>query len=201
MRRMRRMVAGSVLGAALMLGAVAITPMPAQSADGPDDDAVHRSGHRTGVHQAVQKMRKARRLRSGRTDRGNRAQGRQDKKTQAATRSRARGDESRAKQAESQEQQQQWNAEMAKQVSEIQPFAREFGDRWYKKISIGTLVYADYRYFTHTGFGPQNLTQQFWPGPGNNSFNSFDITRAYLDFKFTPDDNFMMRVTPNVYEG
>ncbi len=98
-----------------------------------------------------------------------------------------------------QAQQQQWNAEMAKQVSEIQPFAREFGDRWYKKISIATLVYADYRYFSHTGFGPQNLTQENWPGPGNNSFNSFNITRAYLDFKFTPIDDLMMRVTPNVY--
>ncbi|MDO8431960.1 MAG: hypothetical protein Q7S58_06060 [Candidatus Binatus sp.] len=97
-------------------------------------------------------------------------------------------------------QQQQWNAEMAKQVGEIQPFAREFGDRWYKKISVGTLVFADYRYMTHTGFGPGFLdTPQTWPGVGNNSFSSFDISRAYLDFKFTPDDNFMMRVTTDAY--
>ena len=54
-----------------------------------------------------------------------------------------------ADEAAKQAQQQQWNAEMAKQVSEIQPFAREFGDRWFKKISIGTLVYADYRYYSH----------------------------------------------------
>jgi hypothetical protein len=105
-----------------------------------------------------------------------------------------------AKQATAQQQQQQWNAEMAKQVSEIQPFAREFGDRWYKKISVGTLVFADYRFMSHTGFGPAFLdTPQQWPGPGNNSFNAFDISRAYLDFKFTPDDNFMMRVTPDIY--
>ena len=48
----------------------------------------------------------------------------------------------------------------------------------------------------HTGFGPQFLTQETWPGPGNNSFNSFDITRAYLDFKFTPEDDVSARVTP-----
>ena len=96
-------------------------------------------------------------------------------------------------------QQQQWNAEMAKQVSTIQPFATEFGDRWFKKISIGTLVYGDYGYFSHTGFGPQFLTQQNWPGPGNNSFSAFNITRAYLDFKFTPVDDISVRVTPNVY--
>ena len=96
-------------------------------------------------------------------------------------------------------QQQQWNAEMAKQVSDMQPAYREFGDKWMKKISINTLVYGDYGFFSHTGFGPQFLTQQNWPGPGNNSFNSFNITRAYLDFKFTPTDDFLMRVTPNVY--
>ena len=28
-----------------------------------------------------------------------------------------------------------------------------------------------------------------WPGPGNNSFSQFDITRTYLDFKFTPNDD------------
>jgi hypothetical protein len=104
-----------------------------------------------------------------------------------------------AEQAQRAAQQQQWNAEMAKQVSTIQPYALEFGDRWYKKISIGTLIYADYRYYTHTGFGPQFLTQQIWPGPGNNSFNSFDITRTYLDFKFTPIDDVSARVTPNMY--
>ena len=98
-----------------------------------------------------------------------------------------------------QAQQQQWNAEMAKQVSSIQPFAQEFGDRWFKKISIGTLIYGDYGYFSHAGFGPQFLTQQNWPGPGNNSFNSFNITRAYLDFKFTPVDDISARVTPNVF--
>jgi hypothetical protein len=99
-----------------------------------------------------------------------------------------------------QAQQQQWNAEMAKSVAEMQPAWRDFGDRWYKKISLGTLIYADYRYMTHTGWGPQYLTQMTWPGEGNNGFNSFDITRAYLDFRFTPNDDIMARVTPNIYE-
>ena len=97
-------------------------------------------------------------------------------------------------------QQQQWNAEMAKQVSEIQPFAREFGDRWYKKISIGTLVYGYYGYWTHTGFGPQFMdANQSWPGPGNNSFSQFAINRTYIDLKFTPTDDVSMRVTPDLY--
>ena len=96
-------------------------------------------------------------------------------------------------------QQQQWNAEMAKQVSEIQPFAREFGDRWFKKISIGTLVYGDYAFYSHTGFGPQFNENLFPPGPGNNAYNTFDITRVYLDTKWTPVDDISMRVTPEMY--
>ena len=99
-----------------------------------------------------------------------------------------------AEEAQRQAQQQQWNAEMAKQVSTIQPFAQEFGDRWYKKISIGTLVYAYYGYWSHTGFGPQFMDANMqWPGPGNNSFNEFAINRTYLDFKFTPIDDVSMR--------
>jgi hypothetical protein len=96
-------------------------------------------------------------------------------------------------------QQKQWNTDVGKQVSEMQPAWREFGDRWFKKISLGVLVYGDWRYMTHTGFGPQFLTQMMWPGPGNNNYNAFDITRAYLDFKFSPNDDFTLRVTPNVY--
>jgi hypothetical protein len=105
-----------------------------------------------------------------------------------------------AEEAQREAQQQQWNAEMAKQVSTIQPWATEFGDRWYKKISVGTLIYAYYGYWTHTGFGPQFLDANMqWPGPGNNSFNQFALNRAYLDFKFTPNDDFSMRVTPDMY--
>ena len=199
MRRMRRMFARSVLGAAVLLGAVAITPMVAQSAAARTVTLyTDQSTGQVFTKPCRRCVRLGDYVPAGSATEIER---RVEMKTQQQLdreRAAMKADFD-AKQAASQQQQQQWNAEMAKQVSEIQPFAREFGDRWYKKISISTLVYADYRYFTHTGFGPQNLTQTFWPGPGNNSFNSFDITRAYLDFKFTPDDNFMMRVTPNVY--
>jgi len=193
------MVALSMFGAALTLGAVAITPTPARSADGqaitlytdPASGQVYtkRCKHCVKLGEYIP---------AGSTEEIERkVEQRVNEKTQAQLdqeRAAMQADEA-AKQA----QQQQWNAEMAKQVSEIQPFAREFGDRWFKKISIGTLVYADYRYYSHTGFGPQFLTQQVWPGPGNNGFNSFDITRTYLDFKFTPIDDVSMRVTPNMY--
>lgn len=91
------------------------------------------------------------------------------------------------------------NAALAGELQQMRPAWREFGDRWFKKIKIGTTVYADYSLYTHTGFGPQFLTQTNPPGPGNNIYNSFDITRAYLNFFFSPTDDFTVRVTPNIY--
>src|SRR5262249_31377515 len=76
---------------------------------------------------------------------------------------------------------------------------REFGDRWFKKISIGTLVYGDWAMYTHTGFGPTFLENIYTPGPGNNGWNSFDISRAYLDTRFTPNEDIGLRLTPELY--
>src|SRR5579863_565676 len=199
MRRTIRMVALSMLGAALMLSAVAMTPTLARSTEvqaitlytdpGSGQVFTKRCKHCVKLGEYIP---------AGSTEEiEQKVERRVNQQTQQQL------DQERAamqaEEAQRQAQQQQWNAEMAKQVSQIQPFAQEFGDRWYKKISIGTLIYADYRYYTHTGFGPQFLTQQVWPGPGNNSFDSFDITRAYLDFKFTPNEDVSARVTPNVY--
>ena len=199
MRRTIRMVALSMFGAALTLGAVAVTPAPARSAD-PRAITLYTDPASGQVYTKRCKhcVKLGEYIPAGSTEEIERkVEQRVTQQTQAQL------DQERAAmkadQAAREAQQQQWNAEMAKQVSEIQPFAREFGDRWFNKISIGTLMYADYRYYSHTGFGPQFLTQQVWPGPGNNDFNSFDITRTYLDFKFTPVDDVSLRVTPNMY--
>jgi len=68
-----------------------------------------------------------------------------------------------------------------------------------EKLSLGGLVFGDYGYYYHTGFGPQFLTQINPPGPGNNGYNSFDITRAYIDFRYSPSTAVTLRVTPNIY--
>ena len=199
MRRTIRMVTLSMLGAALMLSAVAMSPRPAWSDDGRAITLYTDPG--TGqvfTKRCKHCVRLGQYIPAGSTEEIERkVERRVNLQTQQQLEQERAAME--AEEAQRQAQQQQWNAEMAKQVSTIQPWAAEFGDRWYKKISIGTLIYADYRYYTHTGFGPQFLTQQVWPGPGNNSFNSFDITRTYLDFKFTPTEDVSARVTPNMY--
>ncbi len=67
------------------------------------------------------------------------------------------------------------------------------------KVRIGTLLYADYAYYTKTGFGPQFLTQINQPGPDNNSYNTFEISRAYINLFYSPNDAVTFRLTPNIY--
>jgi hypothetical protein len=91
------------------------------------------------------------------------------------------------------------NAELQQKVSAMQPAWKTFASNFGSRLKIGTLVYGDYTFFSHTGFGPQELTQFNSPGPGNNYWNSFDITRTYLNFMFSPTDDWTVRVTPNLY--
>jgi hypothetical protein len=95
---------------------------------------------------------------------------------------------------------QEQNAILAQQVNEMQPAWQSYVDDFQDKIRIGTLVYGDYRFYTNTGFQPQELTQITSPGPGNNQYNSFDITRTYLNFFFFPTKDWELRITPNMYK-
>jgi hypothetical protein len=67
------------------------------------------------------------------------------------------------------------------------------------KIKLGVTFFGDYAFYAQTGFGPQFLTQINQPGPGNDTFNSFDVTRTYLNFFFMPNDRITLRITPNIY--
>ena len=196
MRRTIPMIALSAVAAALTLLSVAITPLTASADEGR---AVTLYADQSTGQVFMKPCKRCVRLGTY-VPAGSTAE--IERKVEMKTRAQLEADHAQM-QAEMQNralQQQQWNAEMAKQVSEIQPFAREFGDRWYKKISIGTLVYAYYGYWSHTGFGPQFMdANQSWPGPGNNSFSQFAINRTYIDLKFTPVDDVSMRVTPDLY--
>lgn len=68
-----------------------------------------------------------------------------------------------------------------------------------EKVKIGATFYGDYAFYTDTGFGPQFLTQINQPGPGNDHFNSFDVTRTYINLFYTPTEAITLRLTPNIY--
>ena len=73
-------------------------------------------------------------------------------------------------------------------------------DDFHDKFRLGAVLYGDYRFYTNTGFQPQEMTQLTNPGPGNNNYNSFDITRTYLNFFFFPTKDWTLRLTPNMYK-
>jgi hypothetical protein len=107
----------------------------------------------------------------------------------------------RAAVEESRAQQQADNAALAKQVAEIRPAWTSYMDSFQNKFRIGALAYLDYSAYTHTGFGPQTLENINPPGPGNNGFNSFDITRVYTNIYYVPTDNVLFRFTPEIYRA
>ena len=92
------------------------------------------------------------------------------------------------------------NLDLTRQVADIKPAWRSYIENFQDKFRVGTVLFADYRFYTHTGFQPQELTDITNPGPGNNYYNSFDITRTYLNFYFMPTKDWTVRVTPDMYK-
>ncbi len=70
---------------------------------------------------------------------------------------------------------------------------------WLSHFKLGTLIYGDWAAYPKTGWGPQFLTQLNPPGPGNNGFNSFDLTRTYINLLWTPNERYTIRLTPNIF--
>ena len=104
-----------------------------------------------------------------------------------------------AEEAQRQAQQQQWNAEMAKQVSKFSPTRWSSAIAGTRRSRFGTLIYGDYRYYTHTGFGPQFLTQSSGPAPATTaSARSTSRAPIWISNSRRMDD-LSVRVTPNMY--
>ena len=67
------------------------------------------------------------------------------------------------------------------------------------KIKLNFVGYGSWGIYPETGYGPQFVTQTSYPGPGNDNFNSFDITRTYINFLYIPNKHLTIRATPNLY--
>jgi hypothetical protein len=101
---------------------------------------------------------------------------------------------------QAQEQQKLKDEELAKKVDQMEPAWKSYMANWQDKFRIGTLFYGDYRFYTHASWQPQELTQLTNPGVGNNNYNSFDITRTYINLFFFPTPDWTLRLTPNMYK-
>ena len=95
---------------------------------------------------------------------------------------------------------QEQNQVLAQQVNQMQPAWKSYMDEFHDKFRLGTVIFGDYRFYTNTGFQPYEQDNLTNPGPGNNNYNSFDLTRAYLNFFFFPTQDWTVRVTPDIYK-
>lgn len=92
------------------------------------------------------------------------------------------------------------NSELKTRVNNIEPAWHDYLANFRNRFRVGTLVYASYKMYPHTGFGPSQFDNNQWPGPGNNLYNTFDIDRAYLNFYYNPTPDWSLRLTPDVYK-
>lgn len=93
------------------------------------------------------------------------------------------------------------DVKLQQQVAAMQPAWNSYLNNFQNKFRIGLLSYLDYGYYSHTGFGPQWVDNLYPPGVGNNGYNSFDITRIYLNTYFSPTHDFTFRFTPELYRA
>jgi hypothetical protein len=107
----------------------------------------------------------------------------------------------RAAVAQTQAQQRYDNDVLQKQIAGMEPAWKSYLTNFQDKFRIGALAYLDYSLYTHSGFGPYLLENLNPPGPGNNGYNSFDVSRAYLNAYFTPTENLTFRLTPEIYRA
>jgi hypothetical protein len=110
-------------------------------------------------------------------------------------------DQFRAAVAETQAQERVDQTAMQTQVDQMRPAWQSYMANFQNKFRLGALAYLDYSAYPETGFGPQQLENINPPGPGNKGFNSFDITRVYLNTYFTPTDDVVFRFTPEIYRA
>ncbi len=80
-----------------------------------------------------------------------------------------------------------------------QPKKEKLSDLAYGKIKLSASFFGGWSYYTQTGFGPQWYPAVNQAGPGNDGFNSFDVTRTYLNFFYEPNGAITLRITPNIY--
>jgi hypothetical protein len=103
--------------------------------------------------------------------------------------------------AQSQAQQAVQQHALEQQVAAMTPAWKSYLTNFQDKFRLGALAYLDWGMWTHAGYGPYFLENLNTPGVGNNSYNSFDLNRVYLNAYFTPRPDLTFRITPELYKA
>jgi hypothetical protein len=71
-----------------------------------------------------------------------------------------------------------------------------------QNFKVGATFYGNFSHYTGTGYAPafQDLvTTQL--APGNDGLNTFELTRGYINFFYTPNEHVTLRITPDIYRA
>jgi hypothetical protein len=101
--------------------------------------------------------------------------------------------------AQSQAQQAVQQHALEQQVQAMEPAWSRYLVNFQDKFRLGALAYLDWGMWTHPGYGPYFLENLNTPGVGNDTYNSFDLNRVYLNAYFTPRPDLTFRITPELY--
>jgi len=71
-----------------------------------------------------------------------------------------------------------------------------------QNFKVGATFYGNFSHYGETGYAPafQDLvTTQL--APGNDGLNTFELTRGYINFFYSPNDKVTLRITPDIYRA
>jgi TolA-binding protein len=71
-----------------------------------------------------------------------------------------------------------------------------------QNFRIGGTFYGNFSHYTAAGFSPafRDVPTVQLP-PGNSGLNVFEVTRAYVNLFYTPDQRVTLRITPDIYRS
>jgi hypothetical protein len=95
------------------------------------------------------------------------------------------------------------NASIASQLSDTESKSAkksELSDLAFGKVKIGATVFADFSYWSDYGGASAFYDNQITPSSTTDkNFNTFEVTRAYINLIYTPNDAVSVRITPDIF--
>lgn len=78
----------------------------------------------------------------------------------------------------------------------------ELSDLAFGKVKIGATFYADWSYWSDWDGSTSFVDNQETPSStADQNYNTFEITRAYINLYYTPNDAATLRITPDIYRS
>lgn len=78
----------------------------------------------------------------------------------------------------------------------------ELSDLAFGKVKIGATLFGDFSYWSDWDGSTSFVDNQTMPlSTADSNYNTFEITRAYINMFYTPNDEVTLRITPDIYRS